>query len=286
MTPEQGGALRPLAARRPAGPPRRARALAGSIPVHAGQKRRPPAAGALSILWWSGGESNPRHADFQSAALPTELPDHRSVTNDSPITISKRLGRSSAKTRIPVHLQALLFTRRTSMTLQSAWRRMRRIFNRSIPSPDTAWSGRPFYNGRGIRAREKPPWSNILMELEHLPTPIYEGDIEGKSHETCVNCMAAGKREHERPAVTHAFGANREPEKPWKERVLYLQINSPPPKAIQGSQERLPSCQRFQIPHTTTPERQGSMVTARSCVSRSGEPRSTPAMVSAVGHGT
>ncbi len=28
----------------------------------------------LSIFWWPGAESNHRHADFQSAALPTELP--------------------------------------------------------------------------------------------------------------------------------------------------------------------------------------------------------------------
>ena len=26
------------------------------------------------IYWWPGTESNCRHADFQSAALPTELP--------------------------------------------------------------------------------------------------------------------------------------------------------------------------------------------------------------------
>ena len=27
-------------------------------------------------VWWLGAESNRRHADFQSAALPTELPSH------------------------------------------------------------------------------------------------------------------------------------------------------------------------------------------------------------------
>ena len=124
------------------------------------------------------------------------------------------------------------------------------------------------------------------MELEYLPAPIYEGNVEGKSHETGMDRMTAGEREHECPAVMYAFGTNRESEKPRNERVRDLQLDLPPPKAIQGDLERISSCKRFPIPHTTTPERQGSMVTARSCVSRSGEPRSTPAMVSAVGHGT
>lgn len=31
---------------------------------------------ATKSKWWSEGDLNPRHADFQSAALPTELPDH------------------------------------------------------------------------------------------------------------------------------------------------------------------------------------------------------------------
>src|SRR3954469_12992893 len=45
----------------------------------AAQRKRP---GNLSVsgpflqLWWPGTESNHRHADFQSAALPTELPGH------------------------------------------------------------------------------------------------------------------------------------------------------------------------------------------------------------------
>ena len=35
----------------------------------------------LLILWWPGVESNHRHADFQSAALPTELPGRRKSLN-------------------------------------------------------------------------------------------------------------------------------------------------------------------------------------------------------------
>ena len=30
--------------------------------------------------WWTGRELNPRHRDFQSRALPTELPVHRAAT--------------------------------------------------------------------------------------------------------------------------------------------------------------------------------------------------------------
>src|SRR5262245_43340782 len=30
-------------------------------------------------IWWTGGELNSRHRDFQSRALPTELPVHRAA---------------------------------------------------------------------------------------------------------------------------------------------------------------------------------------------------------------
>jgi hypothetical protein len=39
----------------------------------------PTAFDAFTISWhsvWSGRDLNPRHMDFQSIALPTELPDH------------------------------------------------------------------------------------------------------------------------------------------------------------------------------------------------------------------
>ena len=35
------------------------------------------------MKWWPGRELNPRHADFQSAALPTELPGHPEGTTGS-----------------------------------------------------------------------------------------------------------------------------------------------------------------------------------------------------------
>ena len=34
-----------------------------------------------NLLWWAGTELNCRHADFQSAALPTELPAHIAPSN-------------------------------------------------------------------------------------------------------------------------------------------------------------------------------------------------------------
>jgi hypothetical protein len=38
------------------------------------RKNRCPLAKTTVLVWWPGTESNHRHADFQSAALPTELP--------------------------------------------------------------------------------------------------------------------------------------------------------------------------------------------------------------------
>lgn len=35
----------------------------------------------ILLKWWSEAESNCRHADFQSAALPTELSNHEKKYN-------------------------------------------------------------------------------------------------------------------------------------------------------------------------------------------------------------
>src|SRR5690606_19905723 len=50
------------------------------------RKQKTPLGGCLAGLafvppdkWWPGRESNPRHGDFQSPALPTELPGHYTV---------------------------------------------------------------------------------------------------------------------------------------------------------------------------------------------------------------
>ena len=43
-------------------------------PLRAAHKRKPPALPGDCYFWWPGTELNCRHEDFQSPALPTELP--------------------------------------------------------------------------------------------------------------------------------------------------------------------------------------------------------------------
>jgi hypothetical protein len=47
-----------------------------ALKVHllTGKEKAPTIADWGFLTWWPGTESNHRHADFQSAALPTELP--------------------------------------------------------------------------------------------------------------------------------------------------------------------------------------------------------------------
>ena len=53
-----------------------ARTATDDTPDTIGKARKPCGFRAFLQLWWPGSESNQRHADFQSAALPTELPGH------------------------------------------------------------------------------------------------------------------------------------------------------------------------------------------------------------------
>src|SRR5690606_22093834 len=58
-------------------------------------KKKPTETGWSFKTWWPGAESNHRHADFQSAALPTELPGRRkNVTIHQKISLCRRASKN------------------------------------------------------------------------------------------------------------------------------------------------------------------------------------------------
>ena len=56
-------------------PTRRIPCKLGQMPLHI-KKRKTRRSPSSSLIWWPRPGSNRRHTDFQSVALPTELPSH------------------------------------------------------------------------------------------------------------------------------------------------------------------------------------------------------------------
>ena len=56
------------------------------------------------MKWWDGTESNRRHEDFQSSALPTELPSHTQKLSEA--RVDKYHNHQIESTTIPFDLVA------------------------------------------------------------------------------------------------------------------------------------------------------------------------------------
>lgn len=121
------------------------------------------------------------------------------------------------------------------------------------------------------------------MAREDVAVAIDKSDIDGIGHKAGVDRRTARKRHDERQPA----GGNRPPPQHAAQthgkRLRHHKLGRRPSQPVE--RPRVGDVGRDRT-HMTTPGRQGSIVTARSCDSFAGAPSGTPAMLREVGHGS
>ena len=127
------------------------------------------------------------------------------------------------------------------------------------------------------------PRANVFVACEDIAAAIDEGDVDGIGHKARVDRGTLRERHDERKAV----GGNRTPSQhaaqAHDKRLRHRKLGRRPTQPIECP--RVGDVGRDRG-HMTTPGRQGSIVTVRSCDNCAGAPKERPAMLSELGHGS
>lgn len=127
------------------------------------------------------------------------------------------------------------------------------------------------------------PRANVFVVCEDIAVAVNEGDVDGIGHKAGVDRGALRKRHDEwQPAGGKRLPPQHAAQSCGK-RLRHHELSRCPDQPVE--RPRVGDVGRNRG-HMTTPGRQGSIVTVRSCDSCAGAPKERPAMLSELGHGS
>lgn len=127
------------------------------------------------------------------------------------------------------------------------------------------------------------PRTNVFVACEDIAVAIDEGNIDGIGHEARVDRGAMRERHDEWQATSRDRRPPQHAAQAHGKRLHHHKLCRRPTQPVECP--RVGDVGRDRT-HITTPGRQESTVTARSCDNFAGAPSETPAMLNELGHGS
>lgn len=127
------------------------------------------------------------------------------------------------------------------------------------------------------------PRANVFVACEDIAVAIDEGNVDGIGHEARVDRGTLRERHDERQAASRDRRPPQHAAQACGKRLRHHKLCRRPDQPVE--RPRVGDVGRNRG-HITTPGRQGSIVTARSCDNCAGAPKEMPAMLSELGHGS
>ena len=148
-----------------------------------------------------------------------------------------------------------------------------------LPSPRE-----PLEHKRRPATPNDSAWGNALQRQQHPTLLVGKHNIQGVPHKERVDRRALGKPND--IACTPLGPPTNEPPQPFEKRVRCNHPAGTPTSMHHGDAARNRNMPAVGPPaHTSTPGRQGSTVTSRTCPKVAGAPIDTPAMLNPDGQG-
>lgn len=127
------------------------------------------------------------------------------------------------------------------------------------------------------------PRADVFVARENIAVAIDEGNVDGIGHKAGVDRRALRECHDEWQAVAGNWLPSQHAAQSCGKRLRHHKLRRRPDQSVE--RPRVGDVGRDRT-HMTTPGRQGSIVTTRSCDNCASVPKEMPAMLSELGHGS